>query len=438
MSIVRFGSFVVDRASGDIRHLGNRVHIREQPLRLLLALVDHAGRIVTREQLRHCLWPDDVFVDFDRAINKAVSELRRVLGDSAGTPRYIETLSKRGYRFVFPVVGSASSDILEQSPIPQSDAHVACVTGRYLWNRRTVRDLHASIGHFEHALAVDERYAPAHAGLADAYALLGIWGLQPPETAFGTARRAAARALELNPNLAEGQTAFAEVLKDYEWSWHAAERRYQHAISLRPDYGTARQFYAQLLVSLGRHGEAALQIESAKRVDPVSPAINTNAPYIYLAGRQYARALQEALHAVELEPYSPLGHWQLGRAYLFSNHLELAVAALERATALAGALPMWEAELCFARARAGDRSGAMRLLAGLLERSQREYVSPYDLAVACAGVGDQAATLDHLERAFDGRVMRILGLGDPEFDDVRRTPRFARLLRRLALPRTPV
>ena len=230
MPILRFGVFEVDPESGELRKRGLRLRLREQPLRLLLTLIDHAGRVVTREQLRHRLWPEGTFVDFDRAINKAASELRGVLGDSASSPRFIETLSKRGYRFVCPVERSPRPEWASTSHGFPSDAERACLTGRYLWNRRTVTDLYSSIGCFEDALKIDSGCAPAHAGLADANVMLAIWGLRPPDVAFGAGRRAAERALELDPNLAEAHTAMAEVLKGYEWDWCQAERRYQRAL----------------------------------------------------------------------------------------------------------------------------------------------------------------------------------------------------------------
>ena len=268
--------------------------------------------------------------------------------------------------------------------------------------------------------------------------VLGIWGLQSPDTAFDLARRAAIRALELDPNLADAHTSLAEVFKDYDWNWALAERHFRHALALKPGYATAHQWYAQLLVTLGRYPEAVWHIEQARRADPVSPAINAYLPSIYLAGRQHERALREARRAVRLEPHSPLAHWQLGRAYLFSDQAQHALAALNRAAALAVSATMWDSELCFAYARAGDRSAAMRLLSALVDRAQHDYVSPYDLAVAFSGIGDRASALDYLEQAVDQRVMRILGVGDPEFDDLRADPRFTRLTARLCLPSEPM
>ena len=99
---------------------------------------------------------------------------------------------------------------------------------------------------------------------------------------------------------------------------------------------------------------------------------------------------------------------------------------------------MWAAPLSCARARAGDRAGALTLLAELIERAHLEYVSPYDLAIAFTGVGEHECALDHLERAFSERVMRIVMLGDPEFDGLRAEPRYRRLLDRLRLPKAPL
>jgi DNA-binding winged helix-turn-helix (wHTH) protein len=438
MPIQRFGVFEVDPDSGELRKRGFRIRLREQPVRLLLTLIDQAGHVVTREQLRRRLWPEGTFVDFDRAINKAASELRGALGDSASSPRFVETLSKRGYRFICPLEGRPTPQGVSTSGGFPSDAHRACLTGRYLWNRRNVSDLYSSIGFFEDALEIDEQCALAHAGLADANVLLGIWGLRPPDVAFGAGRRAAARALELDPNLAEAHTAMAEVLKGYEWDWRHAERHYQRALELRPDYVTARQWYAQLLVSLRRYPEAAWHIERARRTDPVSPVVNSFLPYIYLAWRDHGRAVREAHRAASLEPHAPLAHWYLGRAYLCSNQPARAAEALEHAVSLGGVASLWVAPLCYARARAGDRAGALTLLHELIDRARHEYISPYDLAVAFTGIGDHACALDHLEQAFSERVMRIVMMGDPEFDDLRAEPRYKRLLDRLRLPSAPM
>src|SRR5437867_4323677 len=97
---LRFGVFECDFDERQLRKSGVRVRLQEQPFRILEALLENRGRIVTRDELKSRLWPDGVFVDFDRSLNKSIVRLREALGDSADSPRYIETLPRQGYRFL--------------------------------------------------------------------------------------------------------------------------------------------------------------------------------------------------------------------------------------------------------------------------------------------------------------------------------------------------
>jgi TolB-like protein/Tfp pilus assembly protein PilF len=103
---VRFGLFEVDLRAGELRKQGVRIKLQEQPLQILAMLLEHPGQVVTREELRSRLWPADTFVDFDHGLNKSINKLREALGDSAENPRFIETLAKRGYRFIRDLQGS--------------------------------------------------------------------------------------------------------------------------------------------------------------------------------------------------------------------------------------------------------------------------------------------------------------------------------------------
>src|SRR5689334_23396141 len=99
----RFGQFEIDLSTGELRKSGLRMHIQDQPLKILGALLERAGELVTREELRERLWPSETFVNFERSLNAAVAKLRQVLADSAEKPRYIEAMARRGYRIVAPV-----------------------------------------------------------------------------------------------------------------------------------------------------------------------------------------------------------------------------------------------------------------------------------------------------------------------------------------------
>jgi TolB-like protein/DNA-binding winged helix-turn-helix (wHTH) protein len=103
--LLHFGNFEVDLWTGELRKSGQRIRLNRQPIEVLAVLLEHAGELVTREELRKTLWPDDTFVEFDHSLNTAINKIRDALGDDATDPRFIETLPRRGYRFIAPVVG---------------------------------------------------------------------------------------------------------------------------------------------------------------------------------------------------------------------------------------------------------------------------------------------------------------------------------------------
>lgn len=130
--LVRFGLFELDLATGELRKKGARVALQEQPFQVLAMLVQGAGDLVSREELRARLWPDAVFVDFDQGLNKAVTKIRSALGDLAASPRYVETLERRGYRFIAAV---ESADALPRTP---ATGTVQATVVRLVWDDRSV------------------------------------------------------------------------------------------------------------------------------------------------------------------------------------------------------------------------------------------------------------------------------------------------------------
>jgi cholera toxin transcriptional activator len=117
--IARFGIFEVDLQARELRKAGLKIRLHDQPFQVLAALIERPGEVVTREELRKKIWPGGTFVDFDSGLNTAVNKLREALGDSAENPRFVETLSRRGYRFLVPVEGKVNKEALaieERSP----------------------------------------------------------------------------------------------------------------------------------------------------------------------------------------------------------------------------------------------------------------------------------------------------------------------------------
>src|ERR1700731_630687 len=115
----RFGAFEVDLRAGELRRNGLKVKLQEQPLQVLTLLLERPGEVISRDDLRNRLWPADTFVDFDHSLNAAIKRLRDTLGDSAENPRFVETVARRGYRFVAPVGGAPTNGVVPEVAAPQ-------------------------------------------------------------------------------------------------------------------------------------------------------------------------------------------------------------------------------------------------------------------------------------------------------------------------------
>src|SRR6202171_100659 len=120
--MIQFGVFEVDQRAGELRRNGTRVKLQEQPFQILALLLERPGEVVTREELQSRLWPADTFVDFDHSLNAAVRRLRGALGDSAEHPLFVETVARRGYRFLAPVRGLGPAVDAETSVRPSYPA----------------------------------------------------------------------------------------------------------------------------------------------------------------------------------------------------------------------------------------------------------------------------------------------------------------------------
>ncbi len=193
---------------------------------------------------------------------------------------------------------------LSSAPVIDPHAHEEYLRGRYFWNLRTEEDLGKARNYFEQATREDPAYAPAYSGLADTYFYLGyVWGHLPPREAMPLAKAAALKALELDPNLAEGHTSLAIVRLTYEWDFSGSEAEFKRAIGLNPNYATAHHFYSILLGVLNRLDESIAEIRKAAEVDPLSvPVRNMLAERLGEVGR-YDEAIEEANKTLsELNP----------------------------------------------------------------------------------------------------------------------------------------
>jgi TolB-like protein/DNA-binding winged helix-turn-helix (wHTH) protein/Tfp pilus assembly protein PilF len=309
-------------------------------------------------------------------------------------------------------------------------AYDAYLRGRYYWNTRSVLELRQSVESFGQAIAADPEYAPAHAGLADAYSLLGASGFVRPDEAFPEAKAAANRAIALDALSAEAYTALAAARINYDWDWEQAARELELAVELDPQYPNAHVVRSQYQLWVGRLDEAVGEARRACELDPLGCATTMNLGWTFYYARRYEAARSEFLKVLDLSPEFAPALYGLGETFERTGLLDEAVATLARAKAAGGGYP--STSLAHALGVSGRRTAAARETAALVELAGRQYVSPYYVAVAHLGLGETDAAIRWIQQAYEERSGTLLSVrANPRFDRLRDVPAFARLLERI-------
>jgi len=314
-----------------------------------------------------------------------------------------------------------------------AEARDLYLKGMYFWNKRTVPGFQQAIECFHQATTIDPTYAPAYAGLANSYSLLTVYSFASATLYMPQARAAALRALELDENLAEAHTALALIAQNQDWDWQTSEKEFRRAIELNPNYATARHWYAEHLMWLGRFDEALSESERARQLDPLSLIIAADYGAILLFSRQYDRAIEQFRSVLRKDP-------NFGRAsviwaaYVEKRMFTQALAQIESWHRLNGEGPWYWSWQAYIYGRAGQLERARRELEKLEKVSRHEQVNPVIMLWAHLGVGDKEEALADLEKAYSEHFGILATLKvEPAFDPLRSDPRFQDLLRRVGL-----
>jgi len=317
-----------------------------------------------------------------------------------------------------------------------SQAYQLYLKGRYYWNKRTPEGLKKGIEYFKDAIEKDPGYALAYSGLADTYDLLSGYSVTPPAEAYPKAKAAARKALEIDETLAEAHTSLAYALWNYDWDWTASERENKRALELNPNYANGHHWYALLLAILGRHQEAAAEINRALELDSLSLVINTKVGALHYYARQYDQAIDQLQKTIEMDKNFLLARLYLASSYEQKGQLPEAIAGFRKGIEL-GQNPWILASLGHAYAVSGNRGGAQKTktLGDLEVMAKEQFVSPYFVALVYAGLGDRDTAFEWLRKAHDERSDWLTYLKvDPAVDSLRSDPRFQDLLCRVGLP----
>lgn len=497
-TILSFDGFELHLDSGELFREGTPVKLQPQPARVLEVLARRSGDVVSREEIQALVWGEDTYLDADASLNFCIKQIRRALDDPASSPRFIETIPRRGYRFLVPAeprprtspapapepispaapesgkpavaagaepvrprhlrfLGVAATLILialglliaMQRPTPPGALSAArpsasrippAAREHYLNAIYVLRsDREKARKELKEALLLAPDFAEAHAMLA--------WverkAEHPPEKVLPELELTARKAVELDPGLGQAHLALGAVLLYYKLDWKGAEEELRRAVELDPNNAEAQHSLALLLASLGQHEEAIAAARRARELDPAGMLVNADLAWFFYLARQYEEAVRQAVSTLELRP---------------AQERERPRPALSTE----GAYFRWALRvILYSSLQTGDRRSGieaarqlMRELGGVEEaerltsleeffRWERQKMAPlsgrihpYSFAHNAAAAGQPELALSYLEAACRRKWPEVLiaAAADPLFDPLRGDPRFERFLDCIGVP----
>jgi tetratricopeptide (TPR) repeat protein/TolB-like protein len=316
----------------------------------------------------------------------------------------------------------------------KSSSRETYLKGRYFWNQRSEQGLRKAIRCFESAIHQDPEFALPYSGLADSLTLLSFYEIVSPSQVMPSARRAAQRAIELDPNLAEAHASLADVFLHFDRDWQAADHEYRRSIQCNPDYALGYHWYANLLSARGQHEAAHMAIMHALEINPVSIITLVWAGVTSHLAHQFDDAIGHYQSALELDPEFIWAHMYMAQALEQKGNLKEALREFETTIRLAGGNNCVKAMKAHAHAVAGDISSARGILNELNSAPSLQCMPSYDIAATYAALGDSQQVVAWLNRACDERNMKLFTLTqDPRFDPLRRRSDFKQIVERMGL-----
>ena len=316
------------------------------------------------------------------------------------------------------------------------DAYRSYLLGRYHFLKLVPPEIEKGIQYFNRAIEQDPQYALPYEGLAESYRALTITSDRRPSEVMPLGKAAAIKAIELDDRLDSAWASLCFIQIWWDWDWPAAERSCRRAIEINPNGADGHRAYAILLSDLGRHERAIVEARKASELDPL--ALITRAiegHVLHYAGRD-EEALLRLRSTLELDANFWIAHLFLGKVYLARNQLDEALAEFEKARALSGENSEAVSMIGYTLARSGDRTGANAALADLLQRGSTRYVPPFNVAMLHYGLGDIDSCFAWLEKAYADRDVRLTFLKiEGNWNALRSDPRFVSLAKRMALQR---
>jgi len=314
--------------------------------------------------------------------------------------------------------------------VVSSEAHELYLLGRYRY-KRSRQGLHASVELFEKAIALEPGYALAYAGLADSYTVMLDNGEPGAREFAARAKSAAAKAIELDPSLADPHAALGLVLADWDWDWKGSEAEFRKAIALNPDLSAAHQWFGSCLRYQRRFSEAMQEVEAAKRCDPLSMAVRVNIGDVYFATGDYDAALSAFRNVLELEPEWRRAHTQVGLTLTQKGVYNEAVTELKLGRGLKNDEPAPIDALAYLYAVSGRISEARTLVQQIESDTATLGQRPFEFAGMHAMIGDRDRAFQLLDEGLEARS-GVTGLQiDTRWFKLHDDPRYQKAVKRI-------
>ena len=323
----------------------------------------------------------------------------------------------------------AEEKLLTKHATQNEQAYELYLNGVYYDRKGGNENKKKAFDKFNQAIAFDPDFALAYANAAVVYNILAENGVFDPAEATPKAKAAAQRALDLDDTLAEGHAAMA-LIKKGEWDWTGAESEYKRSLELNPNLALAHGDYAVYLSNMGRHPEALSENKRAEELDPLSIKFRNREGVLLAAARRYDEAIREFQDLIKLQPDLEDTYIFLAYTYADKGMYAEAIANYQKFISIKGEDTSVPIYLGYAYAMSGKRNEALALLERL--KATKEYVSPGELAILYAGLGNKEDAFAALDRAYNAHDPQMQYLKvEPHYDSLRSDPRFAELIRKV-------
>jgi TolB-like protein/DNA-binding winged helix-turn-helix (wHTH) protein/Tfp pilus assembly protein PilF len=325
---------------------------------------------------------------------------------------------------------------LKNPSVVRPEAYEAYLRG--LSQSMTIDGLWRSIAYFQQAVAKEPNYAAAHARLGEAYMWLGHMLALSPQDAFPRAKTEALEALKYDDSLVDAHWLLATTKFLYDWDFPGAEKEFQRAIALNPNSTRAHGLYSDFLIAMGRPDEGIAEIVRSREIDPLSLERIVNVGFAYYWTGRYDLAIEQARRVLAVDPNNYGGLLTLGLCLEQKRQLPAAIEELQKAADLSND-KMWIAFVAQAKAVAGDKVGARKILADLEVLSRQTYISPWCFAIVYPDLGDKDRAFVWLEKSYQGRehdlvFSRVWSM----FNSLHSDPRYRALMKRIGLRELPL